>query len=376
MLACLLAVCACGDGSLGEARLTWQTPDDRDSRSRRIDTWAFMGGDGSRFAPDGSLVHIEFPLEDGLRGHIEFDIADDPGRRPTLHYAETRGQRVVFEGNATRGAISVAARSSRACGCVGGVFDLEFVDPGSDGKVGTDDDRRRRLERGSYQGEDSTCPQLTLPEERQEEGVILRVQSGCEVGKDPRTTFRKQRPGPPLAGRGGRDVVMRPRSRSRSSVLVVVAQPYRDPYVPDTAQGGCSCTGDRTYNRSSGCSADDDSADNGGGCSADDDSADNGGGCSADNDSADNGGGCSADNDSADNGGGCSSDDDSADSGSGGCEGDSIAATRTRAGSARVCQFRRPRRGLISGTAQNYLLITAAASVQWFRGRRRRWPRS
>lgn len=343
---CGLSV-GCGEGEVGEAQLTWIAgAQDAPDGERRVSTWAFVGGEGSRFEEGGTFVHVDVPLPRDAHGQLQLDLpppgVDEPSR---LRYWETDHGRVVFDGNALSGAVRVTGVAD-GCACAGGAFELLFVDPGPDGRAGTDDDLRRALRDATYAAGDDGCRPARLASDQI---PVDRIEVTYTEACDPRIGNGES------VMRGG--AVWDGRRETRSSTTVVIfyepqplpapGPPTRDDRFDDDSSSGCAGDDSR-----GGCESDD----NGGGCSSDD----SGGGCDGD----DSGGGCGGD----DSSGGCDGDDSSGgcDGDGGGCDADVMSA----AGPA-PCRLRR-RRSLSSG-AQNCLLIGLALCAQGsLRGRRKR----
>lgn len=101
----------------------------------------------SRFAPAGLLLEATVRRPSGARGTLRLDLPDPSaaqGASPVVSYGEQdAGGRVLFQSTRAAGRIELSA--DPGCPCQTGRLELLFVDPGPDGVLGGDDDRRRRL---------------------------------------------------------------------------------------------------------------------------------------------------------------------------------------------------------------------------------------
>jgi len=135
------------------------------AQPERVGGDAFVSRTASRFAPYGLYLYLELRRRDGTLGHLELDAPLLPtgNQQASLRYAETAADGELQQSVAVSGALELPG--SPACACQDGRFDLEFVLPGPDQQLGTDDDLIRRLTRGSFSRTGARChtPRILLP---------------------------------------------------------------------------------------------------------------------------------------------------------------------------------------------------------------------
>ena len=139
----------------GEAYLVW-CDDDYDTPCLRVTTEALFSSSASSHH-DGLQVWIEFSLRSGKNAVLGMDFppADGP--------VESRALRVVYrevdrEGNRVYTALGLTGKAEitdrvpmEGGEALAGSFEFELGDPGADGELDTDDDRRRWIREGSFE---------------------------------------------------------------------------------------------------------------------------------------------------------------------------------------------------------------------------------
>jgi|GEM_PF-3748519 len=235
----------------------------------------------SSFEREGLLFSTTVPLANGRIATLEFDASTYamPGELPRIYYSEYLGNEKVFRSTHVSGLLSLPPIAE--CPCSEGRMELDIVDAGPDGVVGTEDDLRRRITRGLIRTGSRYCTT----------GKMQPISDTLEV--DATRCIIPSRPSRPSSG-----------------------APHQPPgYYGDADYYG-GCDGDYYY--------DDDHYSDEGGCGGEEPASYGDEGCEADDfDSSSSSGGCETDSsdtacEGSSSGGEACSDVD--------CEGDAIAA--------------------------------------------------
>jgi len=235
------------------------------------DTWMFASTETSSFE-DGLFMTFELPTERGV-AYVELDLPrhSDAETAGTFSYRELRGPERVFESTSARGRIELASDMQGAtCDCGDGRLELELVDPGEDGALGTDDDAVRRLSRARFGWGERFCIEpRTLIEPEGERPAIAVVDRCPRTGPLPT-------PAPP-ADAGTTEWRTDPTDDDAS--------------CSSSSSSDSGCGSDSSSSSDSGCDCEGDSSSSGSGCEGDSSSS-SGSGCDGDSSS---GSGCDGD---------------------------------------------------------------------------------
>ena len=113
----------------------------------------FISSNSSRYAPEGLYIYIEVWRPHGAVALVEVDVSTR-GHGATLSYQEYKENTLVFRSGAATGTLEVPADllnpAATVCPCRDGRLERLFIGPGPDKRLGTADDRRRRISRASY----------------------------------------------------------------------------------------------------------------------------------------------------------------------------------------------------------------------------------